>query len=132
MSFSNTTNPSSGDETNPAARVNRARVDRTTWWVAGIALLAFILRLIYVLQTRANPFFDEPIMDPRYHVDWARAFASGEQFQEGPFFRAPLYPWFLGLLQAVLGEGLLGSRLAQALLGIPLELAGRIDVARAV
>ncbi|MFT5290515.1 MAG: 4-amino-4-deoxy-L-arabinose transferase-like glycosyltransferase [Planctomycetota bacterium] len=117
MFSSKTTTSPAGKEAGPAAGGNRARVDRTTWWVAGIALLAFVLRLIYVLQTRANPFFYEPIMDPKYHVDWARAFAAGENFQEGSFFRAPLYPWFLGGLFKLFGDGLLLPRVVQCLLG---------------
>jgi Flp pilus assembly protein TadD len=57
-------------------------------------------------------------MDPGYHVEWARAVASGRAFYEGPFFRAPLYPWFLAGLMAVFGqENLLAPRIVQAALG---------------
>ncbi len=56
-------------------------------------------------------------MDALYHVEWARAFARGEDYQPGPFFRAPLYPWFLGLCFRVFGEDLLVPRLLQAMLG---------------
>lgn len=84
----------------------------------GLLLLAFALRVVYVLQIRASPYFDRPEMDPGYHVEWARAFARGEPFQPGqPFFRAPLYPWFLGALLALFGDGLLVPRLVQAALG---------------
>ena len=85
--------------------------------LAGLVLGAFALRLVYVLEARANPYFDAPIMDPLYHLEWARAFAAGEVFQQGPFFRAPLYPWFLGSALRVFGEGLLIPRLIQAGLG---------------
>src|SRR6201999_1789632 len=63
---------------------------------------------------RSSPFFDAPQMDALYHVDWAHAFARGEDFQPGPFFRAPLYPWFLGSLLRAFGDGLLLPRLVQA------------------
>ncbi|MFH0946850.1 MAG: tetratricopeptide repeat protein [Planctomycetota bacterium] len=85
--------------------------------VAGLALLAFLLRLIYLLNMRENPGFDHPIMDAAYHVDWARALASGQDFQPGPFFRAPLYPWFLTVVRVLFGEGLFVPRLIQCLLG---------------
>ena len=82
---------------------------------ASVILLAFALRVIYVLQQgAANPLFDAPVLEPRYYVEWARALASGQPYYEGPFFRAPLYPWFLGILFALFGEGYLLPRLVQA------------------
>ncbi len=85
--------------------------------VGGIVLLAFLLRLVYLLEAQASPYFESPIMDPLYHLEWARAIAGGQTFQEGPFFRAPLYPWFLGTLLRFFGEGLLLPRVFQAGLG---------------
>lgn len=79
--------------------------------------LAFLLRVVYVLQSRSSPNFDEPQMDALYHLEWARAWAAGGDFQPGPFFRAPLYPWFLGLCLRLFGENLLLVRLVQALIG---------------
>lgn len=82
-----------------------------------IVVLAFVLRVVYVLQSQSSPYFDEPQMDALYHVEWARAFASGAEHQPGPFFRAPLYPWFLGLVFRLFGDGLLLPRLVQAGIG---------------
>lgn len=90
---------------------------RARWILAAILLLALLVRVVYVLQSRANPFFLEPTMDAGYHLEWARAFARGESFQPGPFFRAPLYPWFLGVLLRVCDGDLLLVRLVQAALG---------------
>lgn len=86
-------------------------------YLAAILLLALSVRVVYVLQSQANPAFAQPSMDALYHLEWARAFAAGREFQAGPFFRAPLYPWFLGLLIAVLGENVLLLRLVQAAIG---------------
>jgi tetratricopeptide (TPR) repeat protein len=87
-------------------------------WVVGVLLVAFAWRVVHVLAMRASPLFDAPIMDAAYHVEWARAWASGERFQPGqPLFRAPLYPAFLALTQLLCGEDLLAPRLLQALLG---------------
>ncbi len=85
--------------------------------LAAILLLALALRVVYVLQSRGNPFFAAPEMDALYHVQWATALARGEEFQPGPFFRAPGYPWFLAACLRVFGEGLLAPRLVQAVLG---------------
>lgn len=84
------------------------------WIVAG----ALLLRLIYLWQYRACPTFEHPIMDPLYHVEWARAFARGESFMAGqPYFRAPLYPWILGLCYSVFGESFLIPRICQVVMG---------------
>jgi tetratricopeptide (TPR) repeat protein len=89
-----------------------------TLGVGAVLLLAFVLRLVYVLQSRSSPLFDAPQMDAAYHLQWARAFAAGEGFQTGePFYRAPLYSWFLGAVLALFGDGLLAPRIAQAVLG---------------
>ncbi|MCB9916325.1 MAG: glycosyltransferase family 39 protein [Planctomycetes bacterium] len=92
----------------------RRRVDP---WAVGLVVLAVAVRLVYLLQQRANPFFAYPLMDSLYHVEWARALAAGEDFQPGPFFRAPLYPWLLGTALRLFGEQYLWLRALGALLG---------------
>jgi 4-amino-4-deoxy-L-arabinose transferase-like glycosyltransferase len=82
-----------------------------------ILALSFVVRVVYVVQSRHSPAFEQPSMDALYHLDWARAFAAGKDFQPGPFFRAPLYPWFLGILLRLFGEDLLAVRLVQAAIG---------------
>ena len=90
---------------------------RATRIALALVVLAVLVRVAYALGRQGEPDFSDPIMDARYHLEWARAFAAGEPFQEGPFFRAPLYPWFLGTLLRLLGEDLLAVRIVQALLG---------------
>lgn len=85
--------------------------------LVGLFVLAVLIRVVYVLQMQASPAFEAPFMDALYHWEWAGALAGGERFQEGPFFRAPLYPWFLGLIRALAGDSLLAPRLVQCLLG---------------
>ena len=83
----------------------------------GIFLLAALVRVLYVLALRDHPRFDAPVMDPGYHLAWARSLLEGEEFRAGPFFRAPLYPVALAAMLKVSGGSLLGVRLIQALLG---------------
>lgn len=90
---------------------------RARWLLAAVMLVALVLRIVYVLQSRSNPYFAAPQMDALYHTQWASAWAQGRDFQPGPFFRAPLYPWFLGLVFKTFGDGLLLPRIVQALLG---------------
>ena len=87
---------------------------RARWIWVGLALLALTLRVVHVFSMRASPLFEQPIMDARFHVEWARAMASGESFLPGPFFRAPLYIMFLAAMRTLAGEGLLLPRLIQA------------------
>jgi tetratricopeptide (TPR) repeat protein len=82
-----------------------------------ILFLSLFVRVVYVLQSQASPAFSQPSMDALYHLEWARAFAAGHEYLPGPFFRAPLYPWFLGMLLRVFGENLLAVRLVQAAIG---------------
>ncbi len=87
-------------------------------WFVVIAGLAFVLRVIYLLQARGNdPLFFAPQMDALYHHRWALAVASGTEFIRDAFFRAPLYPYFLGLLYKLFGADPFPTRLAQAVVG---------------
>ncbi len=79
--------------------------------------LALMVRVIYVLQARANPQFDAPLMDPGFHDEWASQLANGTWRADGPFFRAPLYPLFLAAIYALAGHDYLVPRLVQAVLG---------------
>ncbi len=96
-------------------RATRSRATRLLLFA--ILLLSFAVRVVYVLQSRSSPAFTQPTMDALYHLEWARAVAAGRDFQPGPFFRAPLYPWFLGLILRLFGENLLLVRLVQAAIG---------------
>jgi len=99
------------DELRPAAHAPAPRVS------LAIFALAFALRLIHLLTIRGNPFFAHPIMDPLYHDEWALSLAQGEWLGHEPFFRAPLYPYFLGVVYAVFGHDFLAPRIIQIVLG---------------
>jgi len=87
-------------------------------WLALIVVGALVLRLLYLHQFQHNPYFSDHVMDPKYHHDWAKAFASGERFWDGPYFRAPLYPWFLGVIYKLFGaDNAMAPRVVQAVIG---------------
>ncbi|HKY31489.1 MAG TPA: glycosyltransferase family 39 protein, partial [Candidatus Polarisedimenticolia bacterium] len=98
----------------PQARPGSGRA-----WAAGLACagVGLVLRLSHLAALRALPTFDGYIMDEAYHDTWARAIASGDWLGTEVFFRAPLYPYFLGAVYAVAGTGGLAPRLIQCLLG---------------
>jgi len=87
-------------------------------WFLAVAGAAFLLRLIHILQLQHNdPLFLSPKMDALYHHQWAIAIAAGHEFITGAFFRAPLYPYFLGLLYKLSGASMMFARIVQALVG---------------
>lgn len=104
-------------------------------WAAGIFLLALTVRLVYLSDWIESPYYDCPLLDEQYHHDWALEMARGEPGEAKPYFRAPLYPWCLGLIYRVFGAGPLAPRVAQALLGsfsaVLLFLLGRRVFGRA-
>lgn len=80
--------------------------------------LAFVMRLIVLLQLADNyPGFDEPSVDSRWHLLWAREIAAGDWLGTTVFFRAPLYPYFLASIIEVFGDNLWVIRIIQAILG---------------
>ncbi len=86
-------------------------------WVWAVFVLALAVRLAYLVDLRHLPFFAHPQMDALYHDRWARGLAAGNWVGEGVFFRAPLYPYFLGLLYALFGPDYLLVRVVQFTLG---------------
>ncbi len=86
------------------------------WFI--VFVVAYLARLIYVIEISDMPYFTAPAVDAEYHDNWAQDIASGDfTFDEGPFFRAPLYPFFLGAVYSVFGHNYFVIRIIQALIG---------------
>jgi Flp pilus assembly protein TadD len=101
------------------AQLNNGPAPRSPWsdpwlWIVGGVALA--LRLLYLVDLTAIPFFAEPQMDAGYHDAWARRLAAGEGSDPSVYFRAPLYPFFLAALYR-LGADYLGVRVVQFMIG---------------
>jgi tetratricopeptide (TPR) repeat protein len=88
--------------------------DRWVWTVFAVALG---VRLLYLVDLRHTPFFSDPQMDALYHDQWARRLAAGDWWGSEVFFRAPLYPYFLGVLYALSGADQILVRVAQFMIG---------------
>ena len=86
-------------------------------WTAAIFLVAFILRLFYLVQIDSIPLFYHLAGDGRTYDEWAQRIAGGDWLGQGVFYQAPLYPYFLGALQMVFGHNLWLIRFFQILLG---------------
>ncbi|MGB3341463.1 MAG: glycosyltransferase family 39 protein [bacterium] len=82
-----------------------------------IFALAFGIRLLNLEIIKDNPFFKYPIMDEKYHDEWAQEVAGGKVFDRVPYYRAPAYSYFLGLVYAVFGHDYYIPRLFGILMG---------------
>ncbi|MBN1211200.1 MAG: glycosyltransferase family 39 protein [candidate division Zixibacteria bacterium] len=103
--------------------INTPSKDRIRLWLVPLCfiLAAFFIRLVYLNQLQVMPTSNLPIMDEKYHINLAEKINTGETDPE-PFFRAPLYPYFLAGLFKITGSSLYWSRFAQAVLGSLLPL----------
>jgi Flp pilus assembly protein TadD len=82
-----------------------------------IFALAWLLRFLFILDLRASPLVEAPMLDEYYHVEWAKSLAGGDWIGSEAFFRAPLYPYLLGVLFVVFKGSVLAARIVQATYG---------------
>jgi len=93
-------------------------VDKNMYlWGIVIFLSAFILRMIFLFEFQSIPLFDTPIMDMKYFNDWAVSFINGTGAGPAPYFKAPLYPIFIGIIYSIFGDGPWIVRIVQTTLG---------------
>ncbi len=100
-----------------AKKKTAARPGRGTWWLAGILLLAFALRLVFLLQMASSPIAEMLVEDSRVYQDWALRIAGGDWLGSEIFHALPFYPYYLGTVYALIGEHLQWARFIQVLLG---------------
>ncbi|MGD8396211.1 MAG: glycosyltransferase family 39 protein, partial [Candidatus Eiseniibacteriota bacterium] len=93
--------------------------ENASGWRIDVAILALalVVRAVHLIGLLGDPLFDEPRMDPLYHDTWARHIAAGQLTADEPFFRAPLYAYFLGGIYALSGGSILVARAVQLALG---------------
>ena len=94
MVYTATMIPSAGD------RSTAQRLRGFLPMLCGILLLGGCLRILqYQDYVAHNPFAARLIVDAQTYWDWAGRIAAGAPAEARPFFSAPLYPYFLGLLR---------------------------------
>jgi tetratricopeptide (TPR) repeat protein len=72
-----------------------------------VFLVAFLVRLIYLIDYSHSPFFQVPIADALYHEEWAKRILDGDIFSlkmQGVLYKAPLYPYFIALGYLISGN----------------------------
>jgi tetratricopeptide (TPR) repeat protein len=88
-----------------------------TGWFWVIFGCAFLVRLVYLTEIDSIPLFYHLAGDGRAYDEWGQRIAAGDWLGRGVFYQAPLYPYFLGFLQVILGHNLWLIRLVQIALG---------------
>ncbi|MFL6233657.1 MAG: tetratricopeptide repeat protein [Thermoanaerobaculia bacterium] len=83
-----------------------------------ILALALALRLAHLWAVRGQPFFAWLAMDSQEYDRWAQGIAAGDWAGSGVFFQAPLYPYLLAGVYALLGHRLVLVYLLQILLAV--------------
>jgi len=86
-------------------------------WVAIIFVVALAVRLVYLFQVESIPLFYHLAGDGRTYDEWAQRLAAGDWSGKEVFYQAPLYPYFLGVLQFFFGHNLWLIRIVQIVLG---------------
>lgn len=107
----------SANPARPRRAVERGHSIGHKGWFLVVFGLAFFLRLIYLLQIQSIPLFYHLAGDGRTYDEWAQRIAAGDWLGQGVFYQAPLYPYFLGVVQALAGHDLWLIRILQILLG---------------
>jgi 4-amino-4-deoxy-L-arabinose transferase-like glycosyltransferase len=88
-----------------------------------IFLVALAFRGAYLFEASRRPDFNLFYMDEEYHLEWAKGLATGvwnppyDQIRDAPYFRAPLYPYFLAGLLRLSGGNTAVVRVIQIILG---------------
>jgi len=93
--------------------------DQKLMIIIGLTLLGLILRIIFLMVMKGNwPGCDSPTIDALYHHLWAMQIADGNILGGGPYFRAPFYPYFLGLIYSIFGTNFTLVYLLQHIIGV--------------
>ncbi|MFH0793316.1 MAG: tetratricopeptide repeat protein [bacterium] len=81
-------------------------------------LVAVVLRILRLACHVSSPYFAAPFLDTLYNYEWALRLAHGDWVSGNEvFFRAPLYPYFLGVIFFAVGPDFFIPLAIQHILG---------------
>src|SRR5206468_11710223 len=89
---------------------------------ATVALVATFVRLAYLAQFRATPYWAHPLVDAHLYDEKAWRIAGGDWLGDAVFYQDPFYPYFLAVLYRVFGRSYAPVYLVQSVLGVLLCL----------
>ncbi len=74
------------------------------WGLAVVAIVALLLRLLFIFQWLKTPLSQVPVVDAKMYNSWALAIASGHLLRERAFYQSPFYPYLLALIYKIFGH----------------------------
>ncbi len=83
----------------------------------GVFSLALLVRGVLLWQLSDGVLFDFVLGDAKNYVARGKVIAAGNWIGDEVFYQAPLYSYFLGVVQTLFGEGTLVVRQVQIVLG---------------
>ena len=90
-----------------------AALRRDGRWIVALFVFAFVLKLVFILQSLGSLQMRVPILDARFYDEMARDIAAGHIIRKEAFFMGPLYPYFMAFVYSVFGKSLLLKGLIQ-------------------
>ena len=81
-----------------------------------IFIIAFIIRVVYVIQLKSTIFYSHFLLDEAFYDSWAGSIAGGRWLGEKAFNALPLFPYLLGIVYKLVGHNLFVPRLIGAAL----------------
>jgi Tfp pilus assembly protein PilF len=101
----------------PNSAADNARAKWADWqgWPYVLIGLAVLLRLAHIWNSRSNPTFWAPAVDPGWYDQAAQNILMGN-WGPFPFFRAPAYSALLAAVYAVFGRDLMAARVLNVVL----------------
>lgn len=109
---------------NPSSLTARSffSLDHPWKWLWLLFLLAFAIRILFLLEISSSLAFEFNLLagtDMKGFIDWASRIADGNWMgrDEGTFWQAPLFPYFLGTIFTLLGKEIFLAAVIQMLLG---------------
>ncbi len=85
-------------------------------WAILVFGVAFVIRLVYLIQIKSNPFFYSPMVDELWNIQWATGILTESFWGHEVYFRGPLYPYLLAVFLKITGSDYFWTRLIQMLL----------------
>jgi Tfp pilus assembly protein PilF len=101
----------------PTESESQNHFDWAAWpgWPYLLVGLTLVLRILHILNSRSNPTFWAPAVDPGWYDKVAQDILHGD-WGPFPFFRAPVYPALLAGVYGVFGHDLVAARILNAVL----------------
>ncbi len=78
-----------------------------------VVAVTLLVRILYLVQLSHSPGFSVPMVDEKWHWQWAHKILSGPFWGEGAYFRAPLYPYLLAFFAWITNSSIFWSKLLQ-------------------